>query len=89
MPRPLRIEFEGALNHGMSHGDRRDPIGAAAEVSFADECVHLNPSELGGGEGSECTHSYGAAIRRASTGNAIQARVNLPEFCRAIFGEER
>jgi hypothetical protein len=26
MPRPLRIEFEGAICHVMKRGDRREPI---------------------------------------------------------------
>jgi REP element-mobilizing transposase RayT len=26
MPRPLRIEYEGAIYHVMSRGDRREPI---------------------------------------------------------------
>ena len=26
MPRKLRVEYEGALYHGMNRGDRREPI---------------------------------------------------------------
>jgi len=26
MPRPLRIEFAGAIYHLMSRGDRREPV---------------------------------------------------------------